>query len=325
MRAAHDDTAKAACSSASRSASARPSSPSTAPGRSSRSNNRSAWKNRCTQSWNAVPSSACGSGRTGSATLQPAQRALGIAADVHQRAHRQLRRAAPPAGRCERRSRSASSASTSAAHPSTSASPRRVPGAPPAMAATDELGAAVDAGAARHPPGRRATMRSITLSRNGFDSPSAGAGAQCSTTPHGVARGRGPVDHVLDLEQEVRRSARLGLGGTPVMTRQQQRVLGAGERDVQQAALLVDPALIERLRVLGRSCRTSAFRSFTSDVSSTGTPCSDTVGPVAAQQRRQVAGVGQPGARATPSTGTPGRSGAAPRRPATPAPWRRAR
>ena len=41
----------------------------------------------------------------------------------------------------------------------------------------------------------------------------------------------------------------------------------------------------------------SRFRSLTSEVSSTGTPCCGDGGPIAAQQRRQIGGVGEPGAR----------------------------
>ena len=63
--------------------------------------------------------------------LQPSQRAVGIAAEVDQRAHRQLRRAATGGRSQRRRSRSASSASTSAAQPSTSSAPAPSTSAPP--------------------------------------------------------------------------------------------------------------------------------------------------------------------------------------------------
>ena len=54
-----------------------------------------------------------------------------------------------------------------------------------------------------------------------------------------IAGGRRGVDNVLDLQQEVRRAARGGSAGTPVVARQQQGVLGPGQRDVEQSALLV--------------------------------------------------------------------------------------
>ncbi len=59
--------------------------------------------------------------------------------------------------------------------------------------------------------------------------------------------GRRPSASMMSLssQQEVRRAARFGAGGAPMVSGQQQRVLGAGERDVQQPALLVDAALVE--------------------------------------------------------------------------------
>ena len=52
----------------------------------------------------------------------------------------------------------------------------------------------------------------------------------------------GGLDDVLDVAQEIRRPARGGFGGAPVVPGDQQGVLGAGQRDVEQAALLVDAA-----------------------------------------------------------------------------------
>ena len=79
------------------------------------------------------------------------------------------------------------------------------------------------------------------------------------------------------------------------MTRQQQRVLAAGDGDVQQPALLVDAALLELSPVRG-----DLVRQLLSIGHVRGVQDRHAVhalgGPVPAQQRRQVGGVGEPGA-----------------------------
>jgi hypothetical protein len=78
------------------------------------------------------------------------------------------------------------------------------------------------------------------------------------------------------------------------MTRQQQGVLGAGDRDVQQPALLVDAALFEAAPVIG-----DLVGQPLSIVDVCGVEHRDTVlgdgGAVTAQQRRQISSVGEPG------------------------------
>ena len=67
----------------------------------------------------------------------------------------------------------------------------------------------------------------------------------------GIACGFGRLDDVLELAEEIGGATGLGLRGAPMVTRQQQGVLGAGERHVQQPALLVDAALLEAPLVIG--------------------------------------------------------------------------
>jgi hypothetical protein len=86
---------------------------------------------------------------------------------------------------------------------------------------------------------------SIGLSRNGFDVPSAGAGAQCSTTPQWIACGFRLLDDVLELAEEIGRAAGLGFGGAPVVAREQQGVPPARVSAHTAATLLVDAALLE--------------------------------------------------------------------------------
>ena len=152
------------------------------------------------------------------------------------------------AGRCgATRSRSASSASTSAAQSSATVG-RRVE--PSRHRAAHQRGPAIHVTAARprriggpHRLDNLVPQRvRVTVGRRWrpvFDHAARLAGV-----------GRA-VDDLLELAEELRRSPRLGLGGAPVVTRQQQRVLRAGERHVQQPALLVDAALIEPALVLG--------------------------------------------------------------------------
>jgi hypothetical protein len=67
----------------------------------------------------------------------------------------------------------------------------------------------------------------------------------------GIASGFGRLDDVLELAEEIGGATGFGLGGAPMVTRQQQGVLGAGDRHVQQPALLVDAALLEVPFVIG--------------------------------------------------------------------------
>ena len=188
VRAAHGDTANAACSSAS----------SSRPRRQSRVDGAGQVV-EVEQPLGAVeplhPVVKCGAqqgmrvGPGRQPTAQPLRGGVGVAAQFDQAADRQLQRAASrAAGRSAARSRSASSASTSAAQP-VDVVGRSRPSSPD-IACVDQRGAAVHVVAARARRGRRARPLRLRLSRNGFGSPSAGAGAQCSTTPHGSHRRR---------------------------------------------------------------------------------------------------------------------------------------
>ncbi len=249
VRAAHGDTANAACSSARLSAS---SPRRDRPRRAGRRGRTAARRGRT-----AAPSREmrCPARHAGRARLGRRRRSRRATASgsrpsstsvLTDSCSGQRRR-----GRCgATRSRSASSASTSAAQSvgAVGRSRRALPTSP----ASHQRCARGPRHSRRAAAGSAGQTASIVLSRNGFGSPSAGAGAQCSTTPHGLAGGSADrVDDVLELAEEIRRSARLGLGGAPVVTGQQQRVLGAGERHIQQPALLVDAALLEAALVLG--------------------------------------------------------------------------
>ena len=204
---------------------------------------------------------------------QPAHRAVGVAADSTsaltdscggQRRRAPLRRAA---------SRSASSASTSAAQSVDVVGVRRLDARRAAIALAHQRGPAVDVAA----PRARRIGGPDRLDHACRATGSAHRRQARAPTARRRRTGRRPsadgVDDVLDLAEELRRPARLGLGGAPVVTGQQQRVLGAGERHVQQPALLVDATLIERALVLGdlvgqrlsdrsrRRCRAPARRA----------------------------------------------------------------
>ncbi len=113
--------------------------------------------------------------------------------------------------------------------------------------------------------------------------------------PARPARRGGAVDDVLDLAEEVRGAARFGLGGAPVVAGHQQGVLGAGDRDVEKPAFLVDASLLELIAVgddaVGQSLPVADRRGVQHRHPVQSPGCA-----VAAQQRRQVGGVGQPGA-----------------------------
>ena len=105
-----------------------------------------------------------------------------------------------------------------------------------------------------------------------------------------------------------------------MVTGQQQCVLGAGERHVQQSAFLVDTALIEPALVLGYLVRQAVSDRSRPRCRAPGRR----VGPAVARSPRSSGGrlgsVGEPGAASTPLTETLGRSGAARPPPATPGP-----
>ena len=110
----------------------------------------------------------------------------------------------------------------------------------------------------------------------------------------------GGLDDVADLDQEVRRAARGGFGGAPVMPGQQQGVLGAGQRDVEQSAFLVYAAgqqlvavgvdeVFEGFAVADRG-GVQQWDAVSAQLAVLG------IGAVTAQQWRQVGRVGEPGA-----------------------------
>ena len=119
------------------------------------------------------------------------------------------------------RSRSASRASTSAAQSSAPSAGALEPSRP-------SRGAPGPPRDPRHrgapQPDRLAYTASIALSRNGFGSPSAGAGAQSLDHAARLAGVGRFVDDLLEFAEELRRSpCGFALGGAPVMTRQQKR------------------------------------------------------------------------------------------------------
>ncbi len=82
---------------------------------------------------------------------------------------------------------------------------------------------------------------------------SGGLGRPLLDDAAGLAGSGGLVDDVFELEQEIRRSARLDAGGSPVVAGQQQGVFRTGDRHVQQPALLVEATLIQ-LAAVCRDC-----------------------------------------------------------------------
>ena len=321
VRAAHGDAANAACSSARRSGVGRPARRrrhrAGRRGRRAARRRRSAAPSRETP----VPSKACGSGRSGSRRCSRVDAADGVASDVH-KALTDSCGGKATGGAWSRRSRSASNASTSAA---SRRDRHHVVGRRLPCAAARTSTAPRSTSERRAPNGSAGQDASITLSRNGFGSPSGGAGAQCSMMPHGLAPA---ADASMTSLISIRNSdgpRRLGLGGAPLVAGQQQRVFRAGQRHIEQPAFLVDLPLLEVAIVLGRWLVGQLLSIVHVGAVEHGHAVFRHRRAVSAQQRRQIAGVGQPGAASTPWTGRPARSGAAPRRPPTPAPWRRAR
>ena len=203
-----------------------------------------------------MPSKACGSGRLGNRRRSRCATASGSRPSSTSVLTDSCA-GSGGTGRSAARSRSASSASTSDAHPSS-------PSASSPLELTrhrlgDQRGAPAHVVAAASPPGRRATPPRLRCRATGSVSPSAGAGAHCSTTPQGSPAASDSLDDVLELFEELRRAARLGLGRSPVVTGQQQRVLGAGDRHVQQPALLVDATQRETVLVVRDLVRQLSF------------------------------------------------------------------
>ena len=146
VRAAHGDAMNAACSSASSSASSRASCAVDRPGQVIEVEQPLGTVEPLHPVVKGGAQQGVRVGPNRQPAVQPPRRAVGVAAEFHQAADRQLRRAAL-AGRCAgARSRSASRASTSAAQPSTSSS-----GAwsRPAIGAAHQRGPAIDVAAAR--------------------------------------------------------------------------------------------------------------------------------------------------------------------------------
>ena len=180
VRAAHGDTANAACSSARPSASARATS----------RVDRAGQVVEVEEPLGAVeplhPVVKCGAQqgmriRAGrQPTAQPLRHRVGVAAELHQRADRQLggQRRRRPLGRPVPLGQQGVDVGGPAVDVV------RVAGQPPRHRLRHQRGATVHVARGVTPAGSAGQTASTALSRNGFGSPSAGAGAQCSTTPH---------------------------------------------------------------------------------------------------------------------------------------------